>query len=54
MEKVSLFKRIGPLIYILTYLINRFIIKVPDLIYIAMIIIAGGFLLSGILLSRNN
>lgn len=54
MRKANLFKLIGPLIYMLICLINKFIIEVPDVIYIATIIISIGFLLSGLLLSQQN
>ena len=51
MKKEDLFKIIGPLIYILAYFINKLIIKIPDTIYMVIIIISIGFLLSGLLLS---
>lgn len=53
-RKANLFKLIGPLIYILTHLINKLIIEIPDIIYIPIIIISIGFLFSGFLLSKRN
>ena len=50
-RKANLLKLIGPLIYILTYFINKLIIEIPDIIYITVIIISIGFLFSGFLLS---
>lgn len=53
MTKSKLYKIIAPLIYLFIYLLNKFIIKVTDVIYIVAIIIAIGFLLGGIFLSQK-
>lgn len=50
-NKSNLFKMLGPLIYVLTYVINKYVIELPNIIYIPILIIAIIFLIIGILLS---
>lgn len=53
MRKANLFKLIGPLIYMLICLINKFIIEVPDVIYIVAIIIFVKWILWTFIISKN-
>lgn len=53
MRKANLFKVIVPLIYMLICPINKFIIEVPDVIYIVAIIIFIKWILWTFIISKN-